>query len=127
MRPGYVTLTIFQGATFDQKITLKEKDNKTPLALADLYDGARMDIRTDYGGVLIQRLSTTDGTITLNNAGEIQFNLAASVTDLMTTRNDYETWVYDLELYKDNAGVEHVDRALAGVVVLYPGVTRDPT
>lgn len=124
MHPGYVTLTIYQGATFDQKITLKEADDKTPLALADLYDGARMDIRTDVGGALILHLSTTDGTISLNNDGEIQFNVAASVTDLMTTRDDYETWVYDLELYKDHAGVERVDRALAGSVILMPGVTR---
>lgn len=124
MHPGYVTLTIYQGATFDQKITLKEADDKTPLALADLYDGARMDIRTGVGGVLILHLGTDDGTITLNNDGEIQFNVAASVTDLMTTRDDYEMWVYDLELYKDHAGVERVDRALAGSVILMPGVTR---
>ncbi len=124
MQPGYVTLTIYQGATFDQKITLKEADNKTPLALSDLYDGARMDIRTEIGGALIQHLSTDDGTITINNDGEIQFNLAAEVTDTFTTRDDYEQWVYDLELYKDNAGVERVDRALAGVVILFPGVTR---
>lgn len=125
MRPAIVTLSIYQGATFDQKVTLKEKDNKTPLALADLYDGARADIRTEIRGPLIMRLSTTDGTITLNNEGEVQFNVAAADTDELFTLDDYETWVYDLELYKDDAGVERVDRALSGVVVFYPGVTRD--
>lgn len=124
MQPGYVTLTIYQGATFDQKVTLREADNKTPLALLDLYDGARMDIRTDVGGALILHLGTDDGTITLNNQGEIQFNVSAAVTDALETRSDYETWVYDLELYKDHAGVERVDRALAGSVILMPGVTR---
>lgn len=124
MRPGIVPLTIYKGATFDEKVLLQDPTG-APLPLLDLYDGARADIRNVLTSALMLRMSTDDGSIVLGNDGTIQFNVSAAVTAGISSNCQFEDWGYDLELYKTTAGVEHVDRALQGAVIVSPEVTRN--
>lgn len=124
MRPAFVVLHMYQGATFRDVVTL-ENDVEEPLALADTYDGARMQIREYADGPLVLELSTAGGSIALDNQGRITFNVTAATTAALSPQIGSTQWVYDLELYQDQAGVEIVDRALEGVVVFWPEVTRN--
>lgn len=121
MTPGFVLLCIYQGTTFRKTITLRDDDDR-PYDLSSW--GARMQVREHREAPVLLSLSTATGEITLGADGAIELLLSAAVTELLPVRYDYEQWVYDLELYRDDAGVLEVARPIFGVVVVYPEVTR---
>lgn len=121
MTPTFVLVCIYQGTTFRQKITLRGADG-------DPFDldgwGARMQIRDHLHGPLVLDLTTDNGRVELGAEGQITLTLDAATTEALTVWGDYEQYVYDLELYRDDGGVEEVQRPIFGAVVLYPEVTR---
>ena len=66
MHPGYVTLTIYQGATFDQKITLKEADDKFKNGL----------VKANYNTIGIAIIGNYKEA-SRRNSGELLFKLRA--------------------------------------------------
>lgn len=122
MVPAFVVLHIYQGQTFNDVVTLNNTDG-TPIDLSAKQ--ARMHIRAYHRGPLILSLGTADGTIILDALGQITFNLSATVTAALETMYDYEQYVYDCELVEDDGiAPEFVERALQGVVILWPEITR---
>lgn len=124
MKPANVNLNIYKGQTFRDVIGLESPD-ETPLPLASTYDGARMQVRPylESPTVLLE-LTTDNGRLELTDAGEIKFLVSAQDTAALVTTYDYEQWVYDLELYSGTGPTQVVDKPLAGVVVVWPEVTR---
>lgn len=117
MTPGYLDITIYQGATFKRIIRLKDSAN----VAIDLTGGAaRMQIRrviTDATPLI--ELAAANGRATIADAanGEVSLLIAAEDTSAL----DFERGVYDLEIeYSDGT----VDRVLEGKVRLSKEVTR---
>lgn len=120
MIPAFVVLTIYQGQTFNDVVTLND-DTGAPIDLSS--KNARMQVREYRGGPLRLELTTENGRIALNAAGEITFNVSAFDTSLITTVYDYEQWVFSLELYSGTGEDEVVETPIFGAVVFYPEIT----
>lgn len=118
-RPANVTLTVYQGQTFDDEVLFQDA-NGDPLDFTDME--ARMEVRRAVpDDEVILELSTDDGTIvTLDNTGAIKFDVDAVTTSELPSDNVTQVWVYDLELV-DGA---HVTRLMQGGFVVIPEVTR---
>lgn len=120
MKPATVTLTMYQGQTFEDEFLFRDPDGA-----AEDFTGysARMQIRpTIADSAVVMELNTTNGRIVpLDNTGTIKFNVAAADTALINTDHMYETWWYDLEIY-NVAG--RVERLMQGAVVFWPETTR---
>lgn len=117
MTPGYLAITIYQGATFKRIIRLKDSAN----AAIDLTGStARMQIRqaiTDTTPLIELTAANSRATITDAANGEITLLIA----DEDTAELDFVKGVYDLEVeYSDGT----VDRVLRGKVRLSKEVTR---
>lgn len=124
MKPANVNLNIYKGQTYRDVITL-EDNLGVPLPLLSTYDGARMQIRTYLDSPNVQlELTTANGGLELTDAGEIKFNITAATTAALITQYDWEQWVYDLELFTGVGTAEVVDKPLAGIVQIWPEVTR---
>lgn len=123
MTPALVALTIYQGQTFADSVQLTDDDG-VPLDLSAKQ--ARMQIRSYRGGPIVLELSTANGMIGLDALGNITFHVTAEQTAALGSSQYlvYEQWIYDLELFEDDAGEEVVDRALFGPVIFYTEVTR---
>ncbi|WP_440066430.1 hypothetical protein [Streptosporangium sp. OZ121] len=112
---GTYRLTIDQGTTVDR--ALRWLKQGIPVDLTGFT--ARMEIRDRPGGVLLYRLSTADGTLSVggaDNLGAIGIHIPADVTSAW----EWRSGVYDLELVSP-AGV--VTRLLQGSVTVSPEVT----
>lgn len=118
-RPKNITLTIYQGQTFDDTYTF-DGANGDPLDFTDM--DARMQVRRALpDDEVLLELGTEDGTIsTLDETGTIQFAVDADITAALPTDHVPQTWVYDLELVDGT----RVIRLMEGSVVVLPEVTR---
>ena len=121
MTPTFVLICVYQGTTFRQTVTLRGSDGE-PFDLTGW--SARIQIREHLHGPLVLELTTDNGRIELGDDGEIVLTLDAETTAALTVWADYEQYVYDMELYRVESGVEEVQRPIFGTVVLYPEVTR---
>jgi hypothetical protein len=119
-RPAQITLSIYQGQTFDDEIVF-EDGSGVPLDFTG--STARMQIRRALpDDEVILELTTANAMIQpLSNDGLIKFNVDAVDTASLPTDNVDQVWVYDLEL-EDGAG--GVVRLMQGSAVVYPEVTR---
>ena len=122
--PANHTFNIYQGATWDETITLRNAD-LTPLDIDGL--GARMQMResTDDADVILE-LNTTNGRLTVTDGPNGVLTLLVSAADTSSLPVDHETtaYTYDLEIYRTTPAPEYVRRVLQGVVIVSPEVTR---
>lgn len=120
MKPAIITLTIYQGQTFDDEFVFRDPDGNP-----EDFTGyeARMQIRpTITDTAVVMDLTTANGRIVpLDNQGMIKFNVSAEDTADLSSEYMYETWWYDLEIY-NVAG--RVERLMQGAVVFWPETTR---
>lgn len=120
MIPAHIVLSIYQGQTFDDIVTLTD-DADVPLDLTSW--GARMQIREYRGSPILLELTTANGRIVLDALGQITFNVAAADTSALLVQYDYEQWVFSCELFKTVGMEEVVQTPIFGVVVVYPEIT----
>jgi hypothetical protein len=109
-------LTIPAGATYSQVVNWKT--GSTPTFVNTTGFSARMQLRTSYSAASASlELTTSNGRISLTNAGVITLSLTATETAALAAGR----YVYDLELVS-SGGL--VTRLLEGVVTVSPEVTR---
>lgn len=110
--------TIERGGVFTRSIQWKDTDGNSQ----DLTDyTAAMDIRPSWLSlVVIKRLSTDDGSISLGANGLITLNLNADDTKALT---GYMKGVYTLEMYPAGLTVNAI-RLLEGFVFFSNEVTE---
>lgn len=110
-----INMTIYQGATFRQGFTYKNRLKK-PYDLTGYH--AHMQIRNSAGD-LIANLSTEDGGIVLGgSAGTIDLFIADTITAAMT----FTAANYDLFLLAPNGDKYPI---IAGAMKLTKGQTRN--
>lgn len=122
--PGKYNFNVYQGATWDEEITLRNAD-QTPMNLTGFE--ARMQVRAtiDSSTVLLTlnnantRLTVVDAT-----AGKLHLLVAAEDTALLPLAFERQRYVYDLELVRPSPAPEYVRRVLQGRINCYPEVTR---
>ncbi len=126
MTPAKVNFSVYQGATWDIEIVLRNPPpptgDGTPINITGKK--ARMQVRrkiTDADPVLT--IPSTDFTIT-GVQGRIFGRVSAAATAALPTGLKRQTWVYDLELFDDAVSPEVVDRVAEGKVKVFPNVTR---
>ena len=109
-------LQIPQGSTWTQVADWK---TGSPAAFVNTTGyTARMQLRTSYSAASASlELTTTNGRISLTNAGVITLSLSATETAALSAGR----YVYDLELVSSGG---QVTRLLEGVVTVSPEVTR---
>jgi len=109
-------LTIPAGATYSQTINYK---TGSPAAFVNTTGySARMQLRTSYSAASASlELTTSNGRISLTNAGVITLSLTATETAALAAGR----YVYDLEMVSSGG---QVTRLLEGVVTVSPEVTR---
>lgn len=113
MAAGKYNMLIQQGVTYNQTITLKDKQSGLPLNLTGCTAAA--EIRATYIDSVPAATFTT--YIGLGTDGKIQLSLTPAQTSAITI----ERGVYDLELTYPG-GVK--DRIIQGNVVISKEVTR---
>jgi len=109
-------LTIPAGATYSQTINYK---TGSPAAFVNTTGySARMQLRTSYSAASASlELTTSNGRISLTNAGVITLSLTATETAALAAGR----YVYDLEMVSSGG---QVTRLLEGVVTVSPEVKR---
>lgn len=113
MMPGKYNMICAQGATFSKRLTWSIDGD--PVDLTGYT--AEMQAREKYSSPnAIFTLSTGDGSITLDNQGNIDLLIDSSDTENIVAKE----YVYDLEL---NSGAE-VYRIIEGKFIVTPEVTR---
>lgn len=118
-RPAQITLTVYQGQTFEDEIRFEDA-NGDPLDFTDM--SARMQVRRAVpDDEILAEFSTADGTIDpLDETGVVKFAVDADITADLPADNVTQSWVYDLELVDGT----HVSRLMEGAFVVVPEVTR---
>ena len=115
--------TIEQGASFYKLVSLKDEQN-TAIDLTGR--SARAMVRRQFSSTT-PVFSFTCAIPTPSN-GQITMTVDASVTAALNlggaSVESPAEYVYDLELYYDDSGVEKVDRLLYGKVIVLPEVTK---
>lgn len=105
--------TFDQGTTIERRLTWKR--NAVPVDLTGWI--ARMEVRDKIGGLLLFRLDTSNGKLTLGGtAGTIDVRITATETSTWL----FKAGVYDLELEDTNG---KVGRLLQGKVKVNQQVT----
>ncbi len=113
MMPGKYNMICSQGATFSKRLTWTIDGN--PVDLTGYT--AEMQAREKYTSTnAIFTLSTSDGSITLDDEGNIDILINADDTESIVPKD----YVYDLEL---NSGAE-IYRIIEGKFIVTPEVTR---
>ena len=113
MTPGKYNMICSQGATFSKRLTWII--NGVPVDLTGYT--AEMQAREKYSSInAIFTLSTSDGSITLDDEGNIDILIDASDTEDIVAKE----YVYDLEL---NSGAE-IYRIIEGKFIVTPEVTK---
>ena len=116
MAAGIYNFTIEQGATFERSFRYKNADG-TAFDLQGQSFGARLQIKDRIGGTSIAYFSTSDGGSDLTISDTNLISLV--ITSTVTTDMDFETAVYDLEIFS----ASKVIRLLQGKVKLSKEVT----
>lgn len=116
MIPATANLTIYQGATWSQKVMWRTGASRALVNLAGY--SARMQARLSAeNGTTVLDMTTANGKIALAGAsGEITLSLTASETAAVPAG----TYVYDLELVSGAV----VTRVLQGELTVSAEVTR---
>lgn len=114
-------IALEQGATYDQLVIWKsgpKASTAVPMDLTGCRARAQFRAEIDSAEVLLE-LTTENGRIQLGGpAGTIRILIDAATTAAIT----WESGVYDLEIIFADG---HVDRFMAGSVVVSKEVTRD--
>ena len=118
MKPASISLTIYQGSTFERSFQWKTSSPPVPVDLTGYK--ARMQIRENIKSAdFIIEMTTENGGIIITNPVEGRIKLYISSDD--TTRMNFKSAIYDLELIRpDNSVV----RLFGGSVSLSLEVTR---
>ena len=114
MAAGAYDITCEQGATFSRTLTVKDSNGDA----RDLSSyTARMQVRrTKSSSTTLIDLTTANGRISTNSAGQIILSISATDTAALTDEG-----VYDLEI-EDTSG--NVERVVEGKFKLHLEVTR---
>lgn len=113
MMPGKYNMVCAKGATFTKRLTWSI--DGIPVDLTGYT--AHMQARDKYSSpTAIFTLSTSDGSIVLDDEGNIDLTIDADVTETFVPKD----YVYDLEL---EVGTE-VYRIIEGKFIVTPEVTR---
>lgn len=91
-----------QGATFHNEFVWENRDG-TIIDLS-LYTG-KMQVRKNYGGVLIVEFNTSDNSLVLDSSGRITLKLSSAVTRTLPPGK----YKYDLELYGPSDDVRLIE------------------
>jgi hypothetical protein len=109
-------LNIDQGATFRQNFRWEAGDPPAPVDLTGCSAELHIRARARDAQPLVAA-STSNGKLTLDNAGNIHLVLSAADTAILTVKEA----VYDLEITLTNGDV---NRLVGGKVFVSPQVTR---
>lgn len=115
-------LEISQGDTFILPLIWQDA-SKVPIDITGRQ--ARMHIRSYIGEEdYLLELTTENGRIQL---GGIDGTVNLKLTAYETAQVTWDSGVYDLELYYDDSGEEHVEKLIRGSISVIKEVTRVPT
>lgn len=122
--PANYTFSVYQGQTWEEQLLVQNPDG-TPTDLTGYK--ARMHVREEISSPdTIIELGDADSTLVVTDAaaGEITLLVSAADTAALPLNFEVQSWVYDLEIYRETPTPEYVQRILQGSVVAYPEVTR---
>ena len=125
MSAGHYDFEIEQGATFTLNLSYKDSNGAViNLTSPTPYTG-RMKIRDSPDGELIASSESADSplniiTVTIGASGN---NIVASMTATNTKTLDFDTGVYDLEIYNGTGSTQVVERIIEGRVTLDKSVS----
>lgn len=122
--PAIHAFTVYQGQTWEEQLIVQNPDG-TPTDLTGFK--ARMHVREEISSPdTILELGDADGTLVVTDAaaGEITLLVSAAATAALPLNFEPQSWVYDLEIYRESPAPEYVQRILQGFVHAVPEVTR---
>lgn len=120
-KPLQLTLSIYQGQTFNDVLALSDDVSGAPVNLTGY--SARMQARFDITDASpVFTWSSDTGEIVIDGPnGTLTFAVTPTATAALPTANDITVLVYDMVL---STGAGYAERTVQGAVVIYPGVTR---
>lgn len=121
-KPLQLTLSIYQGQTFNDVLALSDDTTGDPVDLTGY--SAKMQARFDIADTSpVLTWSSDTGEIVLGGTeGTITFAVGPAATAALPTQNDVLVLAYDMVL-SQSAGA-YTERLVQGALVVYPGVTR---
>jgi hypothetical protein len=120
MIPTVLVLSIYKGQTFNDVLTF-EDENGRPIDLTGITVLMQARTSVDAPDPPLLSFGTGDGTITVDNVGNVTFAVSAAATTAIVSGFDIEQWVYDMKWIHPGGVVE---RPIEGALVIYPEVTR---
>lgn len=120
--PAQLTLSVWQGQTFDQQLLLQDQD-QAPLNLTGFT--AQMMLRANVtDAVPVATWGTATGEIVLGGAaGTLTFNVPGSESQALPAADQMAIYFYDV-LLTNGATPPYTQRVVQGVLIVYPAVTR---
>lgn len=120
--PLDLSLSIWQGQTFDKQLLLQDSAN-IPIDLTGFT--AQMMLRNDIADPQpVVTWGTNTGEIVLGGtAGTLTFNVSGAATQALPTNDDVATFVYDI-LLTNGANPPYSQRIVQGTITVFPAVTR---
>jgi hypothetical protein len=119
IRPASVNFNLYQGATFDETVTVKDAND----ALVDLtgYTADLQVRRSVEDADPLFELTTANGGVVLGGlSGTIELIKSAAATAALDIDLDGEQWVYDIKLING----AYVERTIQGAIFAFAAVTR---
>lgn len=117
---------LFQGATFDETLVIKDADGVAVNLTGKKFRAQVRREVSDTGSPLIS-CSTASGHFTLPGGGtdgRVRWVISAAVTAALPVNYEKQQWAYDVEMFDDAVSPEYVERLLEGRIRAYPEVTR---
>lgn len=122
--PASYAFKVYQGQTWEETLTVNNPDG-TPTDLTGYK--ARMQIRADISDdEVIMELDDDNDRLTISSPLDGEITLLVDAADMAALPLSFEvqSWVYDLEIYRETPPPEYVQRILQGSVIAFPEVTR---
>lgn len=120
-KPLQLTLSVYQGQTFNDVLALSDDTTGNPVDLTGYTAKmqARYDV-TDAAAVLTWGTDTGEVVIDGPN-GTVTFAVTPAATAALPTSNNTTVLYYDMVI---STGAGYAERLIQGAMVIYPGVTR---
>lgn len=113
------------GGTWTEEMYYKTKSTGQPIDLTKWH--GRMQLRELVTSAVIDvEITTANGRMVITpHLGQINIEVDASITQNLVKGNAKTEYVYGLELFMVEEGIEKVIPLLTGKVVVHPEVVRD--
>lgn len=122
--PASYSFTVYQGQTWEETLIVNNPDG-SPTDLTGFK--ARMQVREELSSAdVVLELDEDSDRLVISDPVNGTITLLVDAADMADLPLAFEpqSWVYDLEIYRETPAPEYVQRILQGSVIAYPEVTR---